>query len=84
MERGSKHTNIATQELQTVTDPGTRYSEIDARLGDAYQALHQMSQEPNIMQKSIDIAFYRNRIVVLHGIPELFMRGRKRMERSVR
>lgn len=76
--------DIEIQEVENITDPDTRFQEISARLRDVEQTLHQMSGELSQMQTSSDIALGRNRKVVVHGFPELFMKEGKHRKRAAR
>lgn len=51
---------IITQHRERATAADKRYSKINARLIDAEQTLHQVSQELNEVQKVSDVALGRN------------------------
>lgn len=80
----SKRTSIRTHEVEQVSDPGAQYSEINARLRDIQQSLHQMSQELNSAQKSVDIELGRNRNIVVRAMPKPFVKVEKQNERAER
>lgn len=57
-------------------------SKVNVRLREVEQALQQLCQKLNSVQKSIDIVLDRNPSVV-HGVPEQFMWERKQRQRAV-
>lgn len=63
MKRGSGRRNTGAQGVEKVTDPGTRHSELRARLRDAEQAPHETSQQLNSVQQSIEWESQRRRIL---------------------
>lgn len=74
----------ATEEMENVTGPETIYSEMSIWLRDIREAMHQTGRRSNGVQKYGDIVLSRNRIVVVHGIPEPFMTERRQKERMMR
>lgn len=63
------------KELEKVTEPDSRFSEISERLRGVEPARQQLSQGLNGVQKCSDTALGRARNVVFRGNPEPFTKG---------
>lgn len=74
MKRERRRASMGPQEAAKVGGPATRHSEISSWLKGIEQTLHQMSRELSNVQISSDTALGRNRNIVIHGIPEPFMK----------
>lgn len=76
MKRGRKRTNIGTQEMTNMTNPATSYSEINKGPRGVERAPHWMNGELNIVLESVEKSLSGGWRVVIHRIPEPFMKKR--------
>lgn len=82
--RESKCTNIGTPEVQRVTNPGAKHSEIGVKLSDIEQVPHQVGQKLRSVQKSKYIKLSGNRDFAAHGITEPCMKKGKQGESTAK